>query len=835
MIIRVIQIFALICIVMFISESQNTKRGGIYFRVDDDQSVQNWKEYAKVFDKYGYKFGFALNLGLLNDRTDYYQMIRDFQANGHEMQDHTPNHRTLFFTDPNAIQYQNHPAIHHINGDTVCLRYSSIDTSAEYSGEGLANIKGCVVISKDKGAFKLFGLQTIYSRIYFPTLNLLCGFSKVLATNSDDADTLYIKSNWQEFISLPEIQNVPFQIISSYDIQIPDDGVELLGKRTLDLCQKNNIQRPYTWIQPGGLFTQLPRDQIKRVFGDKLNYTAGANTKNPVAKTYNLYDPQNDSRFGWDWADFNEDLWSLSKVKNIIADKIAKHYVLSGHSHFLNLLGGWGGYLDRMDSLLGWCLKNNIPIKTQNDWTHLLYDLPTNPYENIMPPLNVDLDDNGVPDGFYYQTGYTYGMLDSTDGVDIDGGYSLSMPRNGTICEISKLGGLEKGELEFSIWIKGSAGNAVQVKFTFPENGVSTVFLFPVTGSEWKKYTLSQSVNGSTKLVVPDSISFVNIFVSCPSIKNPPVKISGMELRKKIERNIQIVSSPLTRVNLGKPYRYEIKYICSDSTDSVTVSADSLPEWLTLTSNKLLTGIAPKKKNDYPVRIIAHDIFGNADTQSFSITVKNMSHFSLNTSNINMGTLSPNIQKDTTIYMANLGSDSLFILNYEFNSSLINCSIPSVFPPGKVEYLNIAVSPQQLGAFNGRIVVFFEQNEVDIDTIFIQGLVAIINQEKNSSTQPATFSVSQNYPNPFNAGTVLNYTLKSESKVSMIIYNMLGQAVKVVKSQDREPAGYYQLHWNGDADNGISLSSGVYLCRTLISPTDGSSQKEFVKKMLLLR
>jgi Peptidase family M1 domain/Peptidase M1 N-terminal domain/Secretion system C-terminal sorting domain len=70
---------------------------------------------------------------------------------------------------------------------------------------------------------------------------------------------------------------------------------------------------------------------------------------------------------------------------------------------------------------------------------------------------------------------------------------------------------------------------------------------------------------------------------------------------------------------------------------------------------------------------------------------------------------------------------------------------------------------------------------------------------------PEEFSLSQNYPNPFNPSTIIKFDVPKESKVTISIYNLLGQLVEVLAQRNYSP-GSYQVVFNGER-----LSSGVYI------------------------
>jgi len=88
---------------------------------------------------------------------------------------------------------------------------------------------------------------------------------------------------------------------------------------------------------------------------------------------------------------------------------------------------------------------------------------------------------------------------------------------------------------------------------------------------------------------------------------------------------------------------------------------------------------------------------------------------------------------------------------------------------------------------------------------------------------PRSVTMSQNYPNPFNPATTIDYGLPHAARVTLIVYNALGQ--EVARLVDAfEDAGYHRATFDG-----TTLASGVYFCRLAAG--------SFVRttRMLLLR
>lgn len=76
---------------------------------------------------------------------------------------------------------------------------------------------------------------------------------------------------------------------------------------------------------------------------------------------------------------------------------------------------------------------------------------------------------------------------------------------------------------------------------------------------------------------------------------------------------------------------------------------------------------------------------------------------------------------------------------------------------------------------------------------------------------PADYELSQAYPNPFNPITNIEFSLPIQKKVSLIVYNTLGQEVVRLVDNELKPAGNYHVIWNGKDANGKMVASGTYL------------------------
>jgi Zn-dependent M28 family amino/carboxypeptidase len=72
---------------------------------------------------------------------------------------------------------------------------------------------------------------------------------------------------------------------------------------------------------------------------------------------------------------------------------------------------------------------------------------------------------------------------------------------------------------------------------------------------------------------------------------------------------------------------------------------------------------------------------------------------------------------------------------------------------------------------------------------------------------PPVFSLAQNFPNPFNPGTSIRYSLATQERVTLTVYDMLGRQVAVLVAGEMS-AGPHTARWDAS-----DTASGIYVCR----------------------
>jgi hypothetical protein len=91
------------------------------------------------------------------------------------------------------------------------------------------------------------------------------------------------------------------------------------------------------------------------------------------------------------------------------------------------------------------------------------------------------------------------------------------------------------------------------------------------------------------------------------------------------------------------------------------------------------------------------------------------------------------------------------------------------------------------------------------------------------------YRLEQNYPNPFNPATRIEFSLPKASRVSIQIFNGLGQGVATLMNNEDFAPGTHSALWNGKDASGMSVASGVYYYQLK------TADHQMTKKMVLVK
>jgi len=86
----------------------------------------------------------------------------------------------------------------------------------------------------------------------------------------------------------------------------------------------------------------------------------------------------------------------------------------------------------------------------------------------------------------------------------------------------------------------------------------------------------------------------------------------------------------------------------------------------------------------------------------------------------------------------------------------------------------------------------------------------------------------KNYPNPFNPRTTISFEIAEKGKTEVEIYNVKGQKVKTLLSENLE-AGNHSVIWNGKDNNEKLVASGMYFYKVSVN------DNQRINKMIMIK
>ena len=94
--------------------------------------------------------------------------------------------------------------------------------------------------------------------------------------------------------------------------------------------------------------------------------------------------------------------------------------------------------------------------------------------------------------------------------------------------------------------------------------------------------------------------------------------------------------------------------------------------------------------------------------------------------------------------------------------------------------------------------------------------------------EAALHRLFQNYPNPFRDRTTITYAVEQPGPVTVTVYDLLGRHVRTLVEAD-QPAGTYQVAWDGRDAGGQPVASGTYFYRLRVGEAASGKQALYIK------
>jgi hypothetical protein len=217
---------------------------------------------------------------------------------------------------------------------------------------------------------------------------------------------------------------------------------------------------------------------------------------------------------------------------------------------------------------------------------------------------------------------------------------------------------------------------------------------------------------------------------------------------------------------------------------------------------------------------------------------------------------------------------------FESNTSFFNNSISIKVPSGSTEYIVSYLVTDEGSSYNGELILLSNRYKFQSDNIILNnfgilsfnldlliddtmnmnnlGIYKLENEQWtlcetyaqdnflktkidrfgqyavffdiNNETLiiPDDYLIFQNYPNPFNPSTTIDYALVSDARIEIDIYNIYGSKIKTLFSGNQK-SGFHTIHWDGISNDGLQVSSGVYLINLHVN------NKTLSKKMVKIK
>jgi len=194
-------------------------------------------------------------------------------------------------------------------------------------------------------------------------------------------------------------------------------------------------------------------------------------------------------------------------------------------------------------------------------------------------------------------------------------------------------------------------------------------------------------------------------------------------------------------------------------------------------------------------------------------TEPELAAFVVTPSNIDFGDVDIGSSKTDSVAVTNTGNGAILNIASVVSDNETFTVTPTTgsLNPAQSMHFYITFAPVDSGVETGNII-FTHNAPTSPDTVAVAGNGVVGIAETKTNSIPVVYTLSQGYPNPFKVKTRIHYQLPRQDFVTIAIYNVSGQRIKILVDGSKKP-GYHTAVWNGQDETNQIVSSGVYFCQ----------------------
>ena len=192
------------------------------------------------------------------------------------------------------------------------------------------------------------------------------------------------------------------------------------------------------------------------------------------------------------------------------------------------------------------------------------------------------------------------------------------------------------------------------------------------------------------------------------------------------------------------------------------------------------------------------------------------------------------IPVELTSFTTNVSNEKI-ILNWQTATEINNSGFSIQRSSDNISFKEIAFVPGHGTTTNKSVYSYTDNTAISgryyyrLKQVDFNGSFNYSSTEEVTLEIPKNFSLDQNYPNPFNPSTTIRFTLPTNARVSIRLYNTLGQEVVKILNNEQINAGQHETVFNAS-----NFSSGIYFYRLEAKGEDGSAYVQ-TKRMVLVK